>query len=97
GVGFHDVHAPGGEDPGDVGDQIGPLGGDEGDFVELTLGAEGELDGVFGEALGHLEMLANLFGQAGLEVSLREPFEESVEGLTFFRTSVGAVGYQGSD
>ncbi len=44
GVGFDDVHAPGGEHSGYVGEEVGAVGGDEGDLVELAQGAEGDLD-----------------------------------------------------
>ena len=48
-------------------------------------GAEGELDGLGYEVERHAEVVANLFGQAGLQVALRQSFEEGLEFLAAVR------------
>ena len=76
GAGLDDVHAPGGQGSGHVGKEAGAVAGDDGEVEELAVGAQIELDGILVEVEGHLEVIANLLGQAGLQVALRKAFEE---------------------
>ena len=74
-----DVHAPGGQRAGHVGKQARAVAGDDGEVEELAVGAQVELDGVLVEVERHLEVIANLLGQAGLQIALRKAFEELLE------------------
>ena len=61
------------------------------------MGAKIKLDRVFVEVGGELEMVADLLGQAGLQVSLRKAFEELPErvvlaGGTIDRMRLRSVG-----
>ena len=81
GAGLDDVHAPGGEGSGHVGKEAGAIAGDDGEVEELAVRAEVELDGVLGEVESHLEVMADLLGEAGLQIALGQAFKESPEGL----------------
>ena len=54
------------------------------------MGAQGELDGVLVEAGGHLEVVADLLREAGLQIALRQAFEEELEGLVLRGGNHGA-------
>ncbi len=84
-AGFDDVHAPGGECAGHVGEEAGAVADDDGEVEELAVGAEIELDGVFIEIEGELEVVADVLGQAGLQVALGEALEEALEGVVLAR------------
>ena len=43
------------------------------------MGAKVELDGVLVEVGGELEMIADVLGEAGLQIALRQAFEEMLE------------------
>ncbi len=79
GAGVDDVHAPGGEGAGHVGKEAGAVAGDDGEVEELAVGAQVELDGVLVEVERHLEVIADLLGEAGLQVALRKAFKELLE------------------
>ena len=80
-AGLDDVHAPGGQGAGHVGKEAGAVAGDHGEVEELAVGAQVELDGVVVEVEGHLEVIADLLGEAGLQVALRQAFEELAQGV----------------
>jgi hypothetical protein len=99
GVGFDDVHAPGGEGSGDVGEEAAAVAGDDGELDELAVGAEFELNGVQVELGGQQKVVADLLGEAGLQVALRQAFEEFADGffllgyqVFLFAVEFGVVG-----
>ena len=55
------------------------VAGDDGQVEELAVGAQIELDGILVEIGGHLEVIADLLGQAGLQVALRQALEELLQ------------------
>ena len=59
GAGLDDVHAPGGECAGDVGEEAPAIAGDDGEIEELAVRAQVELDGILVEFDGELEVIAN--------------------------------------
>ena len=85
GAGLDDVHAPGGERAGHVGKEAAAIAGDHGEVEELALGAQVELDGILVEVGGELEVIADLLGQAGLQVALRQTFKELPERVVLRR------------
>ena len=85
GAGADDVHAPCGQDAGHVGKEARAVAGDHGEVEELAVGAQIELDVVFVEIERHLEVIANLLGQAGLQVALRQAFEKLLERVVLRR------------
>ena len=81
GAGLDDVHAPGGEGSGDVGKEAGAVAGDDGEIEELAVGVEVELDGILLEIECHLEVMADLLREAGLQIALGKAFEELSQGF----------------
>ncbi len=92
GVGFDDVHAPGGEGAGDVGEEAAAVAGDDGEFDELAVGAELELDGVLIEFGGKQKVVADLLRQAGLQVALGQSLQEFADGGLLDFVLVGVAG-----
>jgi len=90
GAGFDDVHAPGGEGSGDVGEEAAAVADDDGEVEELAVGTQVELDGIFVEVVGEEEVVADVLGEAGLEVALREAFKELFERGVLGRGDHGA-------
>ena len=90
GAGADDVHAPGGQDAGHIGKEPGAIAGDDGEVVELAAGAQIELHVVLVEVERHLEVIANLLGQAGLQIALRKAFEKLLERIVLRGGNHGA-------
>ncbi len=84
-AGLHDVHAPGGQGAGHVGEQAAAVARDDGEVEELAGGAQIELNGVLVEVGGQLEVVADLLGQAGLQIALRQAFEELAQRIVLAR------------
>ena len=78
-AGLDDVHAPGGQRSGHIGKQARAVAGDYGQVEELAVGAQVELDGILVEIERHLEVVADLLGEAGLQVALRQAFKELLQ------------------
>ena len=78
-AGLDDVHAPGGQRSGHVGKEAAAVAGDDGEVEELADGAQVELNGILVEVGGQLEVIADLLGQAGLQVALRQAFKELLQ------------------
>ena len=55
------------------------VAGDDGEVEELAMGAQVELNRVLVEIGGHLEVIADLLGEAGLQVALRKALKELLE------------------
>ena len=90
GAGLDDVHAPCGQGAGDVGKEAGAVAGNDGQVEELAVGAQVELDGVLVEVEGHLEVIADLLGKAGLQVALGQAFKELPQGVVLGGGNHGA-------
>src|SRR3984885_15831370 len=93
-AGLDNVHTPGGKGTGHVGKQAGTVAGDYREIEELAIGAQIELDGISFEIEGHLEVMTNLLGEAGLQVALGKAFEELAEGLILRGLNHGADAIQ---
>ena len=63
---------------------------DDGEIEELAVRSKVELDRVFIEIGGELKVVADVLGQAGLEVALRETFEKLFERVVLARRHHGA-------
>ena len=79
GAGLDDVHAPGGERSGHVGEEAAAVAGDDGEVEELAVGTKIELNGILVEVGGELEVIADVLGQAGLQIALGQAFKELLE------------------
>src|SRR5208337_1310959 len=77
--GAHNVHAPRRQNSGYVGKQARAVAGNHGQVEELPVGPQVQLHRVLIEIQGHLEVVANLLGQAGLQIALRQSFQELLQ------------------
>jgi len=66
------------------------VAGDDGEIEELAVGAQVELDEIDAEVCGQLEVVADLLGEAGLQIALRKAFKELPEGVVLGGRNHGA-------
>ena len=93
-AGLDDVHAPGSQRAGHIGKQPAAVARDHGEIEELAVGAKIELDGVLVEIGGELKVVADVLGEAGLQVALRKAFEELSQVIVLRRRHHGSNAIQ---
>src|SRR5450631_238982 len=88
------IHAPRRKSAGHIGEKAGAIARDDCEIEELAVGAKVELDLVLFEAEGHVEMVADLFGETGLQIALRQAFKKLSQRLVLCGGNHGAEPVQ---
>src|SRR5205085_1826295 len=78
-IGLDDIHAPSGENAGQLGEKERTISGDQRQFIPVAAAFQLDLHRIAAQFLGHLQVAHDLFGGVHQQVSLGESFDESFE------------------